>query len=347
MDLASAQARRPYSHRRAGVYRKGEGYKVEHEEERLSVTEVRAGAEAGVAARQQYPLVTRLAAYITLTKPRIMILLLFTTLAALLVAVRQHPLPAETFVRVLFATMAGGALASGGAAALNCYIDRDIDQVMARTRRRGIPAGILSAAQVLRFGVGLSALSIAIMLIWTNVLAAALTLAGNLFYVVVYTRWLKRNTTQNIVIGGVAGAIPPLVGWSAVTGSLALPAILLFVTITYWTPAHFWSLALIVRRDYTRANVPMLPSVTSDAHARWQILVYSLLVVISSLLLYSAGAMGLGYLAVAIVLGAGFVGHALLLLTKVTARQARRTFMYSNFYLAGLFGAMILDRLVH
>jgi heme o synthase len=162
----------------------------------------------------------------------------------------------------------------------------------------------------------------------------------------VYTGWLKRRTTQNIVIGGVAGAIPPLVGWTAVTGSLALPALLLFVIITYWTPAHFWSLALLIRRDYSRVGVPMLPSVTNDAHATWQILVYSLLVVVSTLLLFTVHAMGVLYLVVAVVLGAVFIGHAILLRVRVTARQARRTFLYSNLYLAGLFGAMIVDRLI-
>jgi protoheme IX farnesyltransferase len=177
-------------------------------------------------------------------------------------------------------------------------------------------------------------------------MAAALALAGNVFYVVVYTMWLKRATTQNIVIGGVAGAIPPLVGWAAVTGRLALPALLLLVIITYWTPAHFWSLALLIRDDYNRAHVPMLPSVASQAHARWQILTYTVLVVLASLLLFSVHAMGTIYLAAALVLGGGFVAHAMLLYRRGTARQARRTFLYSNLYLTALFGAMILDRLV-
>jgi heme o synthase len=286
------------------------------------------------------------AAYLVLTKPRIMSLLLFTTLASVLIAVRQHPLPVEDLLRVLFATLAGGALASGGAAVLNCYIDRDIDDVMARTKRRAIPAGLLTPRQVLNFGLSLSFLSIVVLALFTTLLAAALALLGNLFYVGVYTAWLKRRTTQNIVIGGVAGAIPPLVGWAAVTGSLALPALLLFVIVTYWTPAHFWSLALLVRGEYSRAGVPMLPAVTNEEHASWQILVYTLLVVIASLLLFTVHAMGALYLFCAIVLGAGFVRHALRLRARRTAAQARRTFMYSNFYLAGLFGAMILDRLI-
>jgi protoheme IX farnesyltransferase len=275
-----------------------------------------------------------------------MSLLLFTTLASVLIAAREHPLPIEDLLRILAATLMGGALASGGAAVLNCYIDRDIDDVMARTKRRAIPAGLLTPRQVLTFGLSLSVLSILVLALFTTPLAATLALLGNLFYVGVYTAWLKRRTTQNIVIGGIAGAIPPLVGWAAVTGTLALPALLLFVIVTYWTPAHFWSLALLVRGEYNRAGVPMLPSVTNHAHASWQILVYTLLVVIASLLLYTVHAMGALYLVCACVLGAGFVRYALTLSVVHTARQARQTFMYSNFYLAALFGAMILDRLI-
>lgn len=284
--------------------------------------------------------------YVVITKPRVMSLLLFTTLAALLIAVRTHPLPPDLFWRVLAGTMLGGALASGGAAALNCYFDRDIDRVMARTRGRPSATGALAPMHVFGFGLALTGLSILVMLTLTNPLAAALTGAGSAFYVGVYTLWLKRTTTQNIVIGGVAGAIPPLVGWAAITGGLALPAFLLFVIITYWTPAHFWSLALLVRGDYTRASVPMLPSVTNQAHASWQILVYTLLVVIASLLLYTVHAMGHVYLAAAVALGAVFIVQARLLGVRRTARQARRTFMYSNLYLAALFAAMIVDRLI-
>lgn len=288
----------------------------------------------------------KLSGYIAVTKPRVMSLLLVTTLAALLIAARQHPLPPLTFWRVLAATLVGGMMASGGAAALNCYIDRDIDVVMARTRRRAIPSGTLAPREVLIFGFALTILSVVVLLVLTNPLAAALALAGNVFYVVIYTLWLKRSTSQNIVIGGVAGAIPPLVGWAAVTGSLALPAILLFIIITYWTPAHFWSLALVVRGDYSRAHVPMLPSVTSQAHVYWQILVYALLLVISSLLLAAVHAMGIIYTIGAILLGAALIGHVLALIYAGTARMARRTFIFSNLYLAALFAIMVIDRLV-
>lgn len=229
---------------------------------------------------------------------------------------------------------------------MNCYIDRDIDVVMARTRRRPIPAGTLSPRQVFLFGVALSVLSLVVLISLTTPLAAVLALAGNVFYVVVYTMWLKRSTTQNIVIGGIAGAIPPLVGWAAITGSLALPAFLLFVIITYWTPAHFWSLALLVHGDYSRAQVPMLPSVTTRSHARWQIVAYSLLTVIASLLLYSVSAMGWVYLITALLLGAGFLAFTITTYRLGSARLARRTFLYSNIYLAALFAAMIVDRLI-
>jgi protoheme IX farnesyltransferase len=217
---------------------------------------------------------------------------------------------------------------------------------MARTRRRPIPTGTLTPRQVLVFGLALSLLSVAVLAVLTTPLAVLLAMAGNVFYVVIYTMWLKRSTTQNIVIGGIAGAIPPLVGWAAITNSFALPAFLLFVIITYWTPAHFWSLALLVHGDYSRAQVPMLPSVTTRAHARWQIVTYSLLTVIASLLLYCVGAMGWIYLAAALLLGAGFLTFTVSTYRMGTARLARRTFLYSNIYLAALFASMIVDRLI-
>lgn len=300
--------------------------------------------EASVARVITTP--SRVSAYLALTKPRIMGLLLVTTAAALLIAARQHPLPALLFWKVLVGTMVGGALASGGAAALNCYIDRDIDAVMARTRRRALPTGALAPREVLIFGLTLSALALVLLIILTNPLATLLALAGNLYYVVIYTLWLKRTTSQNIVIGGVAGAIPPLVGWAAVTGSLALPAFLLFVLITYWTPAHFWSLAILVRGDYSRAQVPMLPSVSGQPHARLQILIYAVLLVVASLLLAETHAMGIIYTVGAILLGAVFIGHALALALRATTRLARRTFLFSNIYLAALFALMVIDRLV-
>jgi len=298
---------------------------------------------ATVAARWR----TTGAAYIAVTKPRIMTLLLLTTIAALAVAAREHPLPAPALLRVLLATTVGGALASGGASALNCYIDRDIDLLMARTKRRPIPAGTLMPAQVLRFGLMLSALSLLVLLAFTTPLAALFALLGNIFYVGMYTMWLKRRTTQNIVLGGVAGAIPPLVGWAAVTGGIALAPVLMLVLIVLWTPAHFWALALTLRRDYTRAGVPMLPSVANQRHVALQILMYTLLTVAAALALYAAGAMGLLYLAAATLLGLWFVQRALRLLQRPDSpKHARALFMCSNYYLAALFMAMVMDRLV-
>jgi len=285
-------------------------------------------------------------AYYNLTKPRIMLLLLVTTLAAVLIAVRQHPLPVADFVRVLVVTLLGGALASGGAAALNCYIDRDIDAVMNRTRGRALPSGVAQPRHVLLYGLALTALAGGILLAWVNPLAAALALLGNFYYVVIYTMWLKRSTSQNIVIGGAAGAIPPLVGWAAVTGSLALPALLLFVIIFMWTPAHFWALALLNRKDYAAVHVPMLPAVAGEVYTKWRILAYTVLVVASTLLLYVVHAMGLLYLAAAIALGAGFIYKAVRLLRDKGHGRARSTFMYSNIYLALLFFAMVVDRIV-
>lgn len=275
-----------------------------------------------------------------------MVLLLITTLAAALIAARQHPLPADQLAVVLVATIVGGALASGGASALNCYIDRDIDAVMNRTRRRPLPTGLLQPWQVLTFGLTLNVLAGVVLLVFTNPLAAGLALFGSFYYVVIYTMWLKRWTTQNIVIGGGAGAVPPLVGWAAVTGQVGLPALLLFAIIVSWTPAHFWSLALLNRKDYAAVGVPMLPAVAGERITKWRILAYTVLVIAVSLLLYAIDAMGLLYLAAAVVLGAVFLYMALRLLRDRGHSRARLTFMYSNIYLALLFFAMVVDRIV-
>lgn len=284
-------------------------------------------------------------AYVSLTKPRIMTLLLTTTLAAALIALREHPLAANDAARALLATLVGGALAYGGAGALNCYIDRDIDAVMNRTRRRALPAGLLQPQQVLSFGLILTLLSLAVMLSFVNPLAALLTLCGSLFYVVVYTMWLKRWTTQNIVIGGAAGAIPPLVGWAAISNSLDVPAFVLFFIILLWTPAHFWALALVNRKDYSAAGVPMLPSIVGEKKTKVQIMLYTLLVVGTSLVLWAVHAMGLLYLIAAAGLGLGFVYRAFDLFRDRGHGAARRMFIFSNVYLALLFLSMVIDRL--
>ena len=284
---------------------------------------------------------TMLRDYVRVMKPGIMLLLLTTTLGAMLVAGSGWP-----SLSLVLATLLGGALASGGASALNCYLDRDIDVIMARTRKRPIPTGGLTATQVRNFGLVLSLLAIVELTLLVNPVAAGLALAGNLFYVVVYTRFLKRSTPQNIVIGGAAGAFPPLVGWAAVTGSVSLTSILLFAIIYYWTPPHFWSLALLKARDYGRAGIPMLPVTHGDQQTRKFILLYSFQLIAVTILLPATGTVGLIYLAAAIILGAIFVSYAARMYREGTSRLAWRLFKYSNYYLALLLLAMVIDRAI-
>jgi heme o synthase len=275
------------------------------------------------------------------TKPGIMVLLLITTLGAMLIAAQGWPSP-----QLILLTLLGGALASGGASSLNCYYDRDIDGVMARTRKRPIPTGGLSPDQVRAFGLALSVLSVAVLAIFVNPLAATMALGGNLFYVLVYTRKLKRSTPQNIVIGGAAGSFPPLVGWAAVTGSLSLGAFLLAAIIFYWTPPHFWSLALLKANDYKRAGIPMLPVTHGEHETRRRIVLYSLLLVPVTLLMVPAGVVGLIYGITAAVLGLWFIITAVRMLREGTSRLAWPLFKYSNYYLAALLAAMALDHAI-
>jgi len=278
--------------------------------------------------------------YVALTKPGIMTLLLTTTLCAMLIAARG--VPPFWLVAV---TMLGGALASGGANALNCFIDRDIDAQMARTRNRAIAAGRVSPDAALAFGITLSMASVLVLGVMVNWTAAALALAGNLFYVFVYTKWLKRATPYNIVIGGAAGAAPPLVGWAAVTGNLAPLAWGLFAIIFAWTPPHFWALALLKQGDYTRASVPMLPVVSGEAETRRQIVIYTIGL---ALLCVALTPLGLGwiYLGSALVLNGIFVWFAIRLYVQPSKRVARQMFFFSLWYLALLFAAAVIDRIV-
>jgi protoheme IX farnesyltransferase len=276
--------------------------------------------------------------YLRVTKPAIMTLLLTTTLGSMLVAAAGWP----GFTLVGW-TLLGGALASGGASALNCYLDRDIDQVMARTRKRPIPTGTLSAAQVRNFALILSVASVLVLTTFVNPLAALLAVGGNLFYVIIYTIWLKRATPQNIVIGGAAGSFPPLVGWAAVTGSLGVAPLLIAAIIFYWTPPHFWSLALLKANDYRRAGVPMLPVSHGEPYTRRAILLYSLLLVPITLLLAIVGPLGYIYLIAALLLGAIFLGYAAQMYREDSNRLAWRLFKYSNYYLALLLAVMVLD----
>jgi heme o synthase len=240
--------------------------------------------------------------------------------------------------------MVGLAFACGGASALNHVIDRDIDRLMGeRTRARPVAADRMPPSLALEFGLALSAFSFVLLASLVNVLTAALALVGNLFYVVVYTRWLKRATPQNIVIGGAAGAVPPLVGWAAATGNLALPALWLFLIVFFWTPPHFWALALLIRENYAAARVPMLPVVRGVHATTRQIVVYSFVLVAISAAPFLAGTLGVGYLLVALVLGAAFLWLALRLRRSATPRRAALVFHYSLLYLALLFVSMALD----
>jgi heme o synthase len=277
--------------------------------------------------------------YVTLTKPRIMSLLLTTGLAGIFVGAGGIPR-----LGLVAAAMAGLALACGGASALNHVLDEDIDRLMGkRTERRPVAAGRVPAPRALEFGLALSAFSFVLLASLVNVLAAVLALAGNLFYVLVYTRWLKRSTPQNIVIGGAAGAIPPLVGYAAATGDLTLAALFLFGLVFLWTPPHFWALALLIRRDYAAAGVPMLPVVRGERETTRQIVLYSLVLVAFSLLPVTWGQFGPTYVVVAALLGAWFLELARRLRQETTPRRAAALFHYSLLYLALLFAAMALD----
>jgi protoheme IX farnesyltransferase len=284
----------------------------------------------------------RLRDYVTLTKPRIMSLLLLTGLGGMFVG--AGGVPSGWLVLV---TMTGLALACGGASALNHVLDRDIDRLMGRrTRARPLAAGRMPPSRALEFGLTLSAFSFVLLASLVNVLTATLALVGNLFYVLVYTRWLKRATPQNIVIGGAAGAVPPLVGWAAVTGSLDLPALWLFLIVFFWTPPHFWALALLIRKDYEAARIPMLPVVRGVRETTRQILWYAGVLVVVSVVPFVWGPLGLAYLGAALALGAVFVVLAVRLRRDSTTRHASALFHYSLLYLALLFAAMAVDPLL-
>jgi heme o synthase len=280
--------------------------------------------------------------YVTLTKPRIMSLLLVTGLCAMFVGAQGAPR-----AWLVLVTMTGLALACGGASALNHVLDRDIDRLMGtRTRARPLAADRMPASHALEFGLTLSAFSFVLLASLVNVLAAALALVGNLFYVLVYTRWLKRTTPQNIVIGGAAGAIPPLVGWSAATGNLTLPALWLFLIVFFWTPPHFWALALLIRRDYEAARIPMLPVVRGVRETTRQIVLYSLVLVAVTVIPFAWGTAGLVYLGAALALGGAFLALAVRLRRNAGPRQASLLFHFSLLYLALLFAAMAVDPLL-
>jgi heme o synthase len=274
--------------------------------------------------------------YLDMTKPKVQSLLLFTTVTTMYVA------GTPSVARVLL-TCLGGALASGGAGAINHFLDRDIDARMSRTANRPVPSGRVRPGAALAYGIVLGICSFALLALTVNVLAAALALSGLLGYVLVYTLWLKRRTPQNIVIGGAAGAVPPLVAWAATTGRLGGTAIYLFAIVFYWTPPHFWALSLLMKDEYAAAGVPMLPVVRGEAETRWQILLYTILLVTVTLLPFAFGLFDGVYLVAALLLGSAFTAMALKLRRDAQRRTALKVYLFSLAYLALLFAAMVAD----
>jgi heme o synthase len=274
--------------------------------------------------------------YLELTKPKVQSLLLLTTITTMEVAGNPP-------VSKIALTCLGGYLSAGGAGAVNHVLDRDIDARMRRTASRPIPAGRVAPRSALLFGLALAALSFALLSSTVNLLAASLALGGFVGYVGVYTIALKRRTPQNIVIGGAAGAVPPLVGWAATRGSLGWTAAYLFAIVFYWTPPHFWSLSLLMKDDYERAGIPMMPVVRGEHETRRQILLYTLLLYAITQLPFCAGAFGGIYLAASMVLGLTFVSGAVWLYRRADRRTALRLYLFSLAYLALLFGAMVAD----
>jgi heme o synthase len=280
---------------------------------------------------------TLLRDYVTLTKPKVQSLLLFTTVTTMYVA--GDPSPSRVLLTCL-----GGYLSAGGAGAINHYWDRDIDARMSRTASRPLPSGRVSPRAALIFGFTLALLSVLVLATTVNVLAAGLSLCGFVGYVGVYTIWLKRRTPQNIVIGGAAGAVPPLVGWAATTGHLSGTAVLLFAIVFYWTPPHFWALSLLMKDEYAKVQVPMMPVARGEAETRRQILIYAILLYAVTQLPFCAGGLGTVYLVASMLLGIAFVYGALRLYRLATRRAALNLYLFSLGYLALLFAAMVVDR---
>ena len=274
--------------------------------------------------------------YVDLTKPKVQSLLLLTTVATMEVA-------GDPSVGRVALTCAGGYLSAGGAGAINHYWDRDIDGRMRRTANRPVPSGRVSPAAAVRFGIGLQVLSFVLLSLTVNVLAASLALGGFVGYVGVYTMWLKRRTPHNIVIGGAAGAMPPLVAWAATRGSIGWTAVYLFAIVFYWTPAHFWALSLLMKDEYAEVGIPMLPVVRGEQETRRQILLYSMLLYAVSQLPFCVGVFGGFYLAASMLLGLAFIAGAVLLYRRADRKTALRLYLFSMLYLALLFASMVLD----
>ena len=283
----------------------------------------------------------RIGGYIALTKPRIIELLLITTVPTQIVAARGMPSG-----WLIFNTVFGGTLAAGGANAINMYVDRDIDRIMERTKGRPLVQGIMSPRAALTFAIGIEILAFVWLWYWVNLLSAVLGVAACLFYVFIYTLWLKRTSTHNIVIGGAAGAVPVLIGWTSVTNRLDWAPIVLFAVMFYWTPPHFWALAIKYKDDYSAVDVPMLPSVASLKTTATRIVLYTVLLWGLTLVFSPVAHMGIVYLASAVVLGAMFTAMTVKLWLEPNQRQAMRVFTFSITYVTLLFGAMVLDQFV-
>ena len=279
--------------------------------------------------------------YIALTKPRIILMLVFTALGGMFLAAKGTP-QASILLTVLLA----GTLASGGANALNQWLDRDIDGDMVRTRQRPMVIGRIPPTHAIVFGIGLNVIAFVLLAALVNPLSAVLTVGATLFYIFVYTKGLKRTSSQNIVIGGAAGAIPPVVGWVAVTGSIGLPAIYLFAMIFFWTPPHFWALALLLKDDYARAKVPMLPVVAGVRETKKSILLYTILMLALTMMFFTTGAVGLVYLSASTILGLVFIFYAWRLWRRPLIEGAKPLYLYSLLYLALLFLAIVIDGFV-
>jgi protoheme IX farnesyltransferase len=295
-----------------------------------------AHAQAAPAAAAASPLRQLLADYATLTKPKVQLLLIFTTATTMLVA-------GSPSLGLILLTCVGGYLSAGGAGAVNHWYDRDIDLRMARTADRPVPSGRVSPRAALTYGIVLAACSFVLLATTVNLLAAVLSLAGFAGYVGIYTVWLKRRTVQNIVIGGAAGAVPPLVGWAATTGTLSGPALYLFAIVFFWTPPHFWALSLLMKEEYAKVGVPMLPVVRGEQETRRQILLYTVLLYAVTQLPFCAGGFGGIYLAASLVLGGMFMAGAVALQRRADRRTALRLYLFSLAYLALLFAAMVAD----
>jgi protoheme IX farnesyltransferase len=300
------------------------------------------GVISARSSRTRHGLRATIGAYVRLTKPRVIELLLVTTVPAMVLADGRFP-----SLALVGAVLLGGAMAAGGANTINCWIERDRDQVMRRTHGRPLPKGEIEPTSALVFGLALEALAFAWLWATVNLLSASLAVSAMLFYVFVYTIWLKPRSPQNIVIGGAAGAVPVLVGWASVTGRLGAPAWVLFAIVFCWTPPHFWALSMKYRDDYAAAGIPMLPVVRGAKVAARQIVIYSLVVVAVTLVLVAVAEMGWIYVGAAVVLGALFVMQALRLQRDATPQRAIKLFTFSNTYLALLFAAVAIDTLAH